>query len=205
MHRHNLTQRRAAIAGILGLLAIGTTLPALADPLAFSGTRSNVSLGGVPGGRCGSAILVSFSPSALSASGTSNLGAFSYTGSHCIASFPPGPYTDGQFIWTFGDGTLSGTYDGRLTSAATPASFLVSENIVFTGGTGRFLGASGTASATGTLGFGNQGGVPVSTGEVTFSGNLNLAPVPEPASAALLLGGLVAVVARGWRWRTAQT
>lgn len=85
----------------------------------------------------------------LAASDTSNLGAFSYTGSHCIAGFPPGPYTDGLFTWDFGDGTLAGTYTGLLSTSPTPGQFLVSENILFTGGTGRFDGGGDAARQTG--------------------------------------------------------
>ena len=195
----------AAFPLAIGVLAAATSLPAAAVPTPFSGTRSNVSLGGTPGGRCGSAILVSFSPSALSASGTSNLGSFDYTAGHCIAGFPPGPYFNGEFVWTFADGTLSGTYNGLLTSGSTPGTFGLTESIVFGSGTGYFLGAAGTAQATGVLTFGSRGGVPVSFSESNFTGSLNLATVPEPASWALMVGGLLGMAAPWRRNRKATT
>lgn len=86
-----------------------------------------------------------------------------------------------------------GTYTGLLTAGAAPGSFDVSEAIVFTGGTGRFFGMTGSATATGLLTFGQFEGVPASFGEVSFSGLLT--PIPEPASAALWVAGLGLLVA----------
>lgn len=176
------------------LLGAALASPLAASAMDFSGTRSNISPGGVLGARCGDTVLtILFAPDAFAASGTSNLGAFSFSGSHCIAGFPPGPYTDGEFTWDFGDGTLSGTYTGLLTAGAEPGSFAVAEDIVFTGGTGRFAGSTGSATATGLLTFGQFGGAPASFGEVSFSGTLM--PIPEPATAALWLAGLGLLVA----------
>jgi|GEM_PF-2222776 len=193
--------RQSAAALAIGVLTVLTSLPAGAVPTPFAGTRSNVSPGGTPGGRCGPAILVSFAPGALSANGTSNLGSFDYTASHCIAGFPPGPYFDGQFVWSFADGTLSGTYNGLLTSASAPGSFNLTESILFSGGTGHFLNATGTALATGVLNFGSRNGVPVSFSESTFTGTLNLATIPEPAGWVLMVGGLVPLAALSRRRR----
>ena len=182
-------------------LAAALAWPAVAGADAFSGTRSNISPGGELGGRCGDSVLtISFSPSNFSASGTSNLGSFVYHASHCIAAPPPGSYFDGLFSWDFGDGLLNGSYTGELTAAAQPGSFNVVESISFTGGTGRFAGASGSASASalGELNFGQFDGNFASFSEVTFNGTLNLPAVPEPATWALLSAGalLVASVAR---------
>lgn len=172
------------------LAACLATTGATAAPIVFSGERSNITPGGVLGGRCGASVLtISFSPDAFVASGTSNLGSFEYTASHCIASPPPGNYTDGQFTWDFGDGTLEGTYAGVLTASGTPGQFSISETMAFTGGTGRFAGATGAASFAGILRFGGFGGGPASFGDGTFSGTLTLAAVPEPGTWALLLAG----------------
>lgn len=197
-----MTSSKLLCAGAaLGMAASLAAASAVAATVAFSGARSNISQGGAPGGRCAPAITVSFSPAALAAEGTSNLGAFSYTASHCIGGFPPGPYTDGLFTWDFGDGTLSGTYTGLLSHSDVPGQFLVSENILFSGGTGRFDGATGEAQASGTLSFGQISGMSVSFGEVAFDGQLTAAAVPEPASWALMLagGGLAGLVARRQR------
>ncbi len=182
--------RRSTLAAAVLVAGIVAAAPASAENVSFNGSRSNVSPGGTPGGRCGSALLISFAPGAVSASGDSNLGSFSYVASHCIAGFPPGPYSNGQFVWTFGDGTLTGSYTGTLTAGAAPATFAVNENIVFTGGTGRFESATGTAQAIGIVSFGLLNGTQVSTSNVGFAGNLNLSPVPEPASWALWAAGL---------------
>lgn len=54
--------------------------------------------------------------------------------------------------------------------------------LTFSGGTGEFVGATGSASGTGSL---------TSTGYMVFgSGVIDTASVPEPASITLLLGGL---------------
>ncbi len=182
------------------VLFLAAAWPLAASAIEFSGTRSNISPGGTPGGRCGPAITVSFAPDAFAASGTSNLGAFSYTASHCIASPPPGPYTDGEFVWDFGNGTLTGTYVGLLTDGGAPGSFHVSETISFTGGTGAFAGTTGMASATGTLVFGMLEGEFASFSDVSFEGSLT--PVPEPATWALMLGGVAGVVG-AWKRRRA--
>lgn len=161
-------------------------LPAAAGAVSFSGSRSNITPGGAPGGRCGDGLLtILFSPTSFEASGSSNLGSFEYTASHCIAGFPPGPYTDGLFSWDFGDGTLEGQYSGQLTAGTAPGTFDVSESMVFTGGTGRFAGAQGAATATGTLSFGSYLGSPASFGQVDFAGELSIPAVPEPATWAM--------------------
>ncbi len=175
----------------LALLAATAALPATAASVVFSGERNNISPGGALGGRCGPTTLtISFAPDAFAASGSSNLGAFQYTASHCIAGFPPGPYTDGLFSWDFGDGTLEGSYTGLLTPGTLPGQFNVNESIAFTGGTGRFAGAVGSASFTGLLRFGAFGGVPASFGEGRFTGMLEIpSAVPEPGTWSLLLAG----------------
>jgi hypothetical protein len=182
--------RLAAVCAVTA----ATALPALAEPVVFSGTRSNATPGGTLGGRCGATTLtISFAPGAFAASGTSTLGDFEYTASHCIAGFPPGPYTDGLFSWDFGDDTLVGTYSGFLTAGSLPGQFNISEALTFTGGTGRFAGATGEATFSGLLRFGAVGGVPASFGDGSFSGTLHLAAVPEPGTWALMLAGVAAL------------
>lgn len=188
--RHHFC-KRAFKPTALALLAL-TALPvsAAAGTFAFSGTRNNVTpIVGAPGGRCGPSITVAFSPSNLSASGSSNLGDFDFVGSHCIGGMPPGPYTDGLYEWRFAGGTLLGTYSGVL-SASTIFGVLDSlENIQFVGGTGKFLDASGFAVARGTLSFGEVDGVRVSIGRTIFEGTLNAPGVPEPTSWTMIIVG----------------
>lgn len=193
MHRHNLYLRAICVLAA-ALAAAGTTQAANRS---LTGTRSNITPGGVPGGRCAPALTVNFGPSAFAASGTSNFGNFSYVASHCIAAPPPGAYYDGQFSWTFADGTLTGTHNGSLSFLA-PGQFSVVENLLFTGGTGRFAGASGNLVATGVVSFGLFQGSPASFGDASFTGTLNAPGVPEPASWAMLVGGfgLVGGIAR---------
>lgn len=178
------------------LAALLATTGASAAPIVFSGERSNITPGAVPGGRCGPDLLtISFAPGAFAASGTSNLGDFVYTATHCIAAPPPGNYTDGLFTWDFGDGTLEGSYFGSLAAATLPGQFNISETITFTGGSGRFAGATGSASYTGLLRFGSFGGVPVSFAEGRFIGTLDVAAVPEPGTWSLMLAGAAALAA----------
>jgi hypothetical protein len=177
--------------GICALMVIALALPAgaaKAATLAFSGTRTNVSPGGSPDGRCGPALTISFAPESFVASGTSNLGNFSYTASHCIAGPPPGPYYDGLFTWDFGADTLTGTYTGTL-AALGPGLFGVTESILFSGGTGRFAGASGNALFTGEVSFGQFNGLPASFGSGSFDGSLTAPGIPEPASWAMMIAG----------------
>ncbi len=179
-------------------LVAASAWPAAAQALDFSGTRSNITPGATPGGRCGPGVLtISFSPTSFAASGTSNLGNFAYTASHCIASAPPGPYSNGLFSWDFGDGVLNGSYTGLITGSGTPGLFNLTESISFNGGTGRFAGATGSASAVGTLLFGQFNGGPASYGEASFSGTLTL--IPEPSTALLMSVGGLALAAIAWR------
>jgi hypothetical protein len=67
---------------------------------------------------------------------------------HCIN--PPSlAFTDGEFTITAADGDqLSGTYFGELVPIAPPI-FAINGNFTFTGGTGRFEGATGGGTASG--------------------------------------------------------
>lgn len=177
---------RIFLAAAAALLA-GT--PLVAATVNFSGTRFNITPGGEFGARCAPAITVSFAPDALAASGTTNLGNFSYVASHCIASPPPGAYYDGELVWTFANGTLIGTYNGTLSATAVPGAFDVAEWISFTGGTGRYAGANGSATFTGLLEFGMFEGIPGSTSTGNFTGTLSGPNIPEPATWAMMITG----------------
>ena len=145
-----------------------TSTSALAQTLPFTGTRENVNPLNPPGGRCVPPFFntVNITPGAVSSTGTSNISTFTSLQSHCISSAPPTPLSDGRFTYTFeGGDTIFGTYTGNVANSATPGIFTATENLVITGGTGRFIGATGTIDSTGSLVFANGFG--------TFQGTLS--------------------------------
>jgi hypothetical protein len=147
----NTSLKTSTVALISALAAAA----AQAQTLDFTGARENVNPLAAPGtGRCAPAYFntVSIAPGALSSTGTSNIGSFSSTQSHCITSAPPTPLLDGRFTYTFrGGDTIFGTYTGSTTAAAAPGTFNATEHLLVTGGTGRFVGASGALTEMGTL------------------------------------------------------
>jgi hypothetical protein len=81
-------------------------------------------------------------------------GPFTTVQSHCANPAGPNPLeaTDGQFTFTFESGaTLVGTYVDLLVPTATPGVFALNGLATFTGGTGEFASATGTADASGML------------------------------------------------------
>ncbi len=180
---------RTAAASIVLALAVGGS--ASAAVVAFNGTRENVTpLVGAPGGRCGAAITVTLAPGALSSTGTSNFGNFSLSESHCIPGPPPNPYDQGLFEWTFDDGsTLYGTYTGAVTAPPAPGPFLLASTALIGGGTGRFLGATGTLNSTGTLRLGTVDGRRVSIGAGVITADIDAPAIPEPGTWALMIMG----------------
>lgn len=140
-----------------------------------------------PSGRCAPAArTVTFGPLIAPVSGTSNIGAFLPSGSHCIDA-ASGTYFDGQFSFDFGMGDLlNGTYAGALSPTANPMQFSNIQSFSVTGGLGRFLGASGAFTGTGLITFA-PGALPSSF--ETFSGTISTGAVPEPATWALMLIG----------------
>jgi hypothetical protein len=88
--------------------------------------------------------------------------------------------------WTFADGaTLSGTLFEDVNAFLTGTGTFTS-TYTFTGGTGEFAGSTGSLSGGGVVG---PNEVPASG-----SGTINAPAIPEPASAALLLGGFAAIL-----------
>ncbi len=148
-----------------------------ASTLPFRGTIQNVTPPGAPGGRCGPppVLTLTFAPGATT--GTSNIGTFTITASHCVTPTPPVTnYSDGRFSWNFGSGdVLEGTYSGTVTLVPGQPIENVQDYVV-TGGTGRFEGAGGTFQHVGSFVFGAGG---VTTGQSAFSGTLCLEPGPR--------------------------
>jgi hypothetical protein len=115
---------------------------------------------------------------------------------HSVADLTTG-LLNGAFSVTFANGdVLSGKVFEEVSALlATGGTGTFTQTFTFTGGTGEFAGATGTTSG---------GGVATTTvTTVSGSGTLTAAGVgvPEPASVALILGGLVAIVAKGRRIR----
>ena len=90
---------------------------------------------------------------------------------------------NGTFTMTFADrSTLSGQLFVDLSQAFANGIGPTPQTFTFTGGTGEFTGATGLFSGTGHL---------VETGfTISGAGAINAPAIPEPASAALFLGGL---------------
>lgn len=183
-----MSRVRTAAAGVVCALAFAGA--ANAAVMSFIGTRENVTpLVGAPGGRCGAAaITVVIAPGNISSTGTSNFGNFSLDESHCIPGAPPNPYDRGIFNWAFEDGsTLFGTYSGAVTLPGVPGPLVITSTSVIDGGTGRFLGATGSLSTTGTLRVDMVRRVSIGTGVIT--GDITVPAIPEPGTWALMIMG----------------
>ena len=183
-------------AAVFGLAAAA---PSHGATFAFNGTFSNANRPAATGGRCPIlTVTIANGPAPLFASGTSNLGAFTASQSHCLDSAPPipvgaaaVPYYDGRFTYTFASGaTLSGSYDGLLTNSGIAGTVDNLQHFLITGGTGLFADATGSFLGRGQISF--LSGPPVAT--LTISdGVINAPGVPEAASWAMMLTGFGAI------------
>jgi len=97
----------------------------------------------------------------------------------------------GTFTFTHGSDSLTGTFTSTKANAAAPTDLLYS----VVGGTGSFAGYVGSGSSTGST-EGNAFGLPAALVTFTETGNLNLAPIPEPATVLLLAAGLAGTALR---------
>ena len=167
--------------------------PALAQSVPFFGASLNDTPPALPGPPCGTGqVNIAFSPANAITQGLSNFGAFVYSQRHCIA-FPPTSYSGGAFSFDFVAGDrFFGTYAGVLQPTATPG--LLTNNITYTvtGGSGRFIDATGLILGTGTV----DRRVARPIAELSLSGMIT--PVPEPSALLLMAAGLAAV---GWTAR----
>nr|WP_314446165.1 PEPxxWA-CTERM sorting domain-containing protein [uncultured Sphingomonas sp.] len=183
----------------------GLAVPSEAATVVFSGRRTNVDAPGPAAERCGSRATSNIrnEPPLATASGTSNLGDFTPTLSHCLtlplSNVAPNLFDLGEFLFAFENGdTLFGTYSGEL-NFVSAGVYSVFQTHLVTGGTGTFLDASGSFTSGGQLTF------PLGRPTVTqqFSGLLNLPAVPEPGTwATMLLGfGVIGSALRSRRAR----
>lgn len=180
--------KRGAVLGAAAAALAGSA-PATAWTFSISGARQNVNpLAPLGVGRCGPGrSTVTIAPGALSSTGTSNAGDFTSTQSHCITPPVPAQFDSGQFTYDFAAGDkIFGTYTGTLSLSNTPGVFNAVENLVVSGGTGRFLNATGTITTIGLLHFMNGNGVYAGS---SLAGRLDIPSVPEPASWSMMLGG----------------
>ena len=104
-----------------------------------------------PGGRCPAPLLLESDQGGGTAT---HVGKYTIVNSHCVDPIT-GALTGGTFVKTTANGDqIFGTYAGSATVIQAPAPvgiFSLSGTVEFTGGTGRFAGATGTTSMTGTL------------------------------------------------------
>ena len=172
----------------VAIVAASAATIAPAATLTFTGQFSNDTPTPMPNSSCGSGqVYVSFNPGNSTAAGTSNLGSFGPSQSHCIA--PGQPYS-GVFSFDFSaDDMFSGTTFGYMAPTGTAGVFDSFVTYTLTGGTGRFAGVTGTLQGVGLLD--RRPARPLN--DLTLSGTLNLAAVPEPSSWILMIFGFVAV------------
>lgn len=189
----------AAAAG----LALASSCSATA--LTFSGTFANSNPPAALGGRCSGLTVTIGNAAPFFATGTSNLGAFTASQSHCLDAGPPlaigapdTPYYNGLFSYNFASGdTLSGSYTGVLSNAGIAGVVNNTQNFVVSGGTGIFANATGSFLGLGQIHF--AGGPPSAT--LTISrGVINTSAVPEPSTWLMLMLGF-GVIAAGVRGR----
>ena len=187
-----------AIRYALIALAFGAPLSATAATLAFTGTEMNDTPPPTMSALCSPGqVRVAFSPATATESAHSNFGDFTLTMGHCL-SLPPTSYSGGVFDFTFAAGDdLFGTYSGFFSPTGVANILNNTVNFVATGGTGRFLGASGMFQGIGTL----DRSVPRPLNNSVLSGTLDLPAVPEPATwISMILGfGFAGAALRGRR------
>ena len=185
---------------LVALLALLATAPAHAAVVLFTGTEMNDTPTPAPSPSCAvGQVSVAFNPTNAITAGTSNFGNFGPTMAHCLTP-PPTTYSGGVFDFAFAAGDdLFGTYSGHFTPTGTPNVLNSFVDYVVTGGTGRFLGATGTFQGVGIL----DRSVPRPLNNLTLSGKLDLPAVPEPATWAMMILGLGLVGATMRRARSA--
>ena len=183
---------------LIAAAALALAAPAYPATVAFSGTQTNDTPPPGPSPLCGvGRLLISFNPGNAISTGQSNFGAFASSQQHCLT--PPGTYDDGVFDYAFEAGDMFfGTYSGMLSPSEVEGVLNNAIELVVTGGTGRFLGATGVINGVGTL----DRRVPRTVSELTLSGTLDLPAVPEPATWGMMILGLGGVGA-ALRLRTA--
>lgn len=171
--------RNAGVALAVALVATGQ---AHAQVQTFSG---NVIASGVVTPNAGCAPIPN--RGVATGSGSSNFGSFSYSHTVCTQG-ATGPVT-GSFLVDFGVDELLGTLNGSSVATATAGIFDQTFLFLITGGNGRFDGATGSFNSIGTV----DARTRPSQLSFTFGGLVNVPPVPEPSTWAMMLVGFGAI------------
>ena len=167
--------QRFAMAGLLVPLLLicfavflsAGTLAAASGPIAFNGTVSGkipADMGQPVAGSNG----CEFNFYVTNTGTATELGEFTGS-SNFIPNVCTGSYT-GTFLWIGADGdSIFGTFAGQLIPTATQGLFDNNETATITGGTGRFIGATGSTTHGGQVNFATASFV------LPFTGTINLA------------------------------
>jgi len=110
---------------------------------------------------------------------------------HSVIDLTTGLLSGNFSIMFANGGTLFGNVSEDVSAIVANDTGPFTQAWTFTGGTGEFAGATGSAAGAGFVG--------TTIGTVSGSGVLNTPAVPEPASVALLFGGLTILGVSRWR------
>ena len=182
--------------GIACALLTSATAAAAGD-LSFSGSMTGLGVG-VPDPFC-APLPAHGTVDPATTVGTSSLGSFTY--SHDMCFNPLGGPFQGTFAIDFGADSFNGTFVGTDSPDAIAGVFDLDWTYTILGGTGRFLGASGTFTGIGT----NDGRTRPTPVSLRFNGMIDAPAVPEPATWALMLMGFAGMgIALRFRRRAAE-
>ena len=182
------------LVALIAAAGLASTLPAGADAVVVPFTGSLTATAAVaPNAACAPQPLQGV---ISGGAGLSSFGSFVYSHTVCLSG-GVGPVS-GNFLANFGVDQFQGTLHGAAVAGAIAGTFDQTFNYVVTGGTGRFLGATGSFLGIGTVDARN----PPPKIAFTFDGRIDA--VPEPATWAMMLVGFGAtgVAIRYGRRRT---
>jgi hypothetical protein len=167
------------------LLLLASSTAAAAGDLSFFGAMSGLGVGVLDPNCAPLPAHGTVSPSTTI--GTSTLGDFTY--SHDMCFNPLGGPFEGTFVINFGADSFNGTFIGTDSPDVVAGVFDLNWTYTILGGTGRFLGASGTFIGLGT----NDGRTRPTPVTLAFNGIINAPAVPEPGTWAMMLLGFAGV------------
>lgn len=174
--------KKILMRSVIAIALAGAGTAAQADTLSFTGSMTGLGVTGPDAGCAPYPFRGVISPS--STVGGSSLGDFKYSHSICLDGAPG--TSVGSFLIDFGVDSFLGTMTGIATpSASIPGTSDTLFSYIITGGTGRFLDASGAFTGTGTA----DPRVRPSLIAIKFDGLIAAPAVPEPATWIMLLLG----------------